>query len=84
MHQSVHFHIEQNDYFGTLATVLDLLRQDLNRGSYYRHAETLGSLCDELMYLQGCHRIESMEAAGATDEDSAHQESNFCDFVVSI
>jgi hypothetical protein len=28
---SLQFHIEENDYFGTLATVLDLVSQDLRR-----------------------------------------------------
>jgi len=32
--ESVEFHIQQNDYFGTLATVLDLVRQDLDRNGY--------------------------------------------------
>jgi hypothetical protein len=27
--KSLKFHIESNDYFGTLATVLDLMRQEL-------------------------------------------------------
>lgn len=29
--ESVQFHIRSNDYFGALATVLDLLRQDARR-----------------------------------------------------
>ncbi len=28
---SLQFHIEENDYFGTLATVLDLVSQDLQK-----------------------------------------------------
>ena len=52
------FHIEQNDYFGTLATVLDLLRQDLHRKGYHRHAEKLARLRDELQHLQRHYRIE--------------------------
>ena len=56
--KSLDFHIEQNDYFGTLTTVLDLIRQDLDRREYRRHAATLAGLCEELMYLQRSHRIE--------------------------
>ena len=55
--ESLEFHIAENDYFGTLATVLDLIRQDLDRRQYRRHAETIARLCDELMYLQRSHRI---------------------------
>jgi hypothetical protein len=31
---SLQFHIKENDYFGTLAIVLDLVRQDLDRRGY--------------------------------------------------
>ena len=57
---SLQFHIKENDYFGTLATLLDLIRQDLDRREYRRHAATLANLCDELMYLQRSHRIEEI------------------------
>ncbi len=50
------FHIEANDYFGTLATVLDLLAQD--RRGRIRHAEMLRRLRDDLLYLQRGYRIE--------------------------
>jgi hypothetical protein len=55
------FHIQQNDYFGTVATVLDLLRQDLDRRGYNPHAGTLSRLRDDLVYLQRSHRIEKGE-----------------------
>jgi hypothetical protein len=61
---SLQFHIQENDYFGTLATVLDLLRQDLNRRRYHRHAETLTRLCDDQVYLQRSHRIEKVARCG--------------------
>jgi len=60
--KSLDFHIEQNDYFGTLATVLDLLGQDLRKHGHARHDKTLAGLRDELMYLQSSYRIE--EAPG--------------------
>ena len=37
----IKFHIEVNDYFGTVATVLDLVAQDLRKHGRMRHAETL-------------------------------------------
>ena len=57
--ENLQFHIEANDYFGTLATVLDLLRQDLDRRGYKPHAGTLSRLRDDLVYLQRSHRIEN-------------------------
>jgi hypothetical protein len=54
--ERIKFHIEANDYFGTAATVLDLLAQD--RGGRIRHAETLRRLRDELLYHQRGYRIE--------------------------
>jgi hypothetical protein len=59
--ESLDFHITENDYFGTLATVLDLIRQDLHRKGYNCHALTLASLRDKLIYLQRSHRIEKAE-----------------------
>ena len=59
---NLQFHIQANDYFGTVATVLDLVSQDLARRRYHRHAETLTRLRDDLVYLQRSHRIEKTEA----------------------
>ena len=56
-HESLEFHIKENDYFGTLATVLDLMRQDLDRSGFPRHAATLANLCQELAELQQCYRL---------------------------
>ena len=55
---SLQFHIQENDYFGTLATVLDLVRQDLDRCQYHRHAQTLSRLRDDLLHLQRQYRIQ--------------------------
>ena len=58
---SLQFHIEKNDCFGTLATVLDLVSQDLRKKGHHRNAETLGRLRDRLMYLQQGYRIEKIQ-----------------------
>ena len=58
---SLQFHIEENDCFGTLATVLDLVSQDLRKKGHHRNAETLGRLRDRLMYLQQGYRIEKIQ-----------------------
>jgi hypothetical protein len=48
--RSLKFHIEQGDYFATLATVLDLLRQGIATGDF--EAEILKNLTSDLLYLQ--------------------------------
>jgi hypothetical protein len=58
---SLQFHIEANDYFGTLATVLDLVSQDLRKKGHPANAEMLDRLRDDLAYLQRSHRIESAD-----------------------
>lgn len=58
---SLQFHIEENDYFGTLATVLDLVSQDLQKKGDVRNTETLTRLRDRLMHLQRGYRIEKIE-----------------------
>lgn len=59
---SLQFHIEENDYFGTLATVLDLVSQDLKRKGHPRNAEALLRERDRLMHLQRGYRIEKILA----------------------
>ena len=59
---SLQFHIEQNDCFGTLATVLDLVSQDLRKKGHRSNAGMLGRLRDRLMYLQQGYRIEKIQA----------------------
>ncbi len=56
--ESIQFHVRSNDYFGTLATEIDLLRQDARRRGYTRkHDAVLRDLRDELIYLQRGFRI---------------------------
>ncbi len=61
---SLQFHIDENDYFGTLATVLDLVSQDLRKKGHPRNAETLGRLRDRLMLclakILPSHEINSL------------------------
>ena len=62
--RSLKFHIRANDYFGTLATVLDLVSQDLRKKGYRSNADTLGRQRDRLMYLQQGYRIEKIQRRG--------------------
>jgi hypothetical protein len=64
--ESIQFHIRSNDYFGTLATVLDLLRQDAARGYTQRHDETLQRLRDDLVYLQDRCRIVAIAGVSSS------------------
>ena len=59
--KSLQFHIKENDYFGTVATVLDLVSQDLRRKGHQSNAEILSRLRDDLVYLQGRYHIRSSE-----------------------
>ena len=61
--ESLQFHIEQNDCFGTLATVVDLVSQSLQKQGTPREVETLRRVRDELMYLQHGYRLEKICAA---------------------
>lgn len=52
------FHIKNDDYFGTLATLLDLLRQELEKKDSKMNARRiLKNLTDDLMYLQRNYKI---------------------------
>jgi hypothetical protein len=59
--ESLQFHIKENDFFGTLAAVLDLVSQDLRKKGYRRNAATLRRQRDRLMYLQQGYRIEKIQ-----------------------
>jgi len=58
---SIQFQVEKDDCFGTIATVLDLVSQDLQKKGNFRHIKTLLDLRDRLMYLQRGYRIEKIE-----------------------
>lgn len=52
------FHAINNDYFGTLATVLDLMRQDITyEGFKEKHNKLLKRKRDELVYMQNHYKI---------------------------
>lgn len=55
--KNIEFHIKSDDYFGTLATVLDLLKQNLNPFNQKQEKKTLESKVEELMYLQKKYKI---------------------------
>ena len=57
--QSLKFHIKSDDYFGTLATVLSLIRQTPENNK--EHVRTLDNLEKDLLYLQDEYRIVRKE-----------------------
>jgi hypothetical protein len=58
--KSLQFHIQQNDCFGTLATVVDLVAQSLRKQGTSREIAALGRVRDQLMYLQHGYRLEEL------------------------
>jgi hypothetical protein len=64
--KGVEFHIEGNDFFGTLATVLSLVAQDLKAGrsSPKKLASELFTKSDELVYLQERYCITRRTSRG--------------------
>lgn len=55
--KSIQFHVKNDDYFGTLATVLDLVRQNLNPFNQKKEKSTLEGVVKDLMHLQKNYRI---------------------------
>ena len=58
---SLQFHIKGNDCFGTFATMLDLVRQNLRKKGHRSSAATLRRLQDRMVYLQKRYRIEKIQ-----------------------
>lgn len=56
--KSVKFHIESGDYFGTLATILSLLQQNISAPKYLKEMGILNEKIDELLYLQNNYLIK--------------------------
>lgn len=60
--KSVEFHIKSNDYFGTLATVLDLIKQNLQEYTLPKDiSNSLSKKVEELMYLQNNYILVKKE-----------------------
>lgn len=52
------FHITSNDYFGTLATIISLIRQNIEKKEGYKlNIETLNKIEKDLMFLQNNYKI---------------------------
>ena len=54
--KALEFHVEVGDYFGTLATLLDLLRQGIVKNQE-KEKEILAALVGDLLYLQDHYKI---------------------------
>lgn len=56
------FHVANDDYFGTMATVLSLLKQQLKKNglkNYVALQETFSNLENDLLFLQKNYQINS-------------------------
>lgn len=52
------FHIKSNDYFGTLATIISLIRQNISKKeSHELNIETLNKIEKDLIFLQNNYKI---------------------------
>ena len=56
--ETVKFHIKTNDYFGTLATVLSLVRQTIKDNEFIEtNIKVLDNLEKDLIFLQKEYKI---------------------------
>ena len=56
--ETVKFHIKSNDYFGTLATVLSLVRQTIKDNEFIEtNIKVLDNLEKDLIFLQKEYKI---------------------------
>lgn len=53
--KSLEFHIKSDDYFGTVAAVLSLIKQTPENNK--KHIRTLENIVKDLMYLQREYKI---------------------------
>ncbi|MFA5163241.1 MAG: hypothetical protein WC441_01805 [Patescibacteria group bacterium] len=53
--KSIEFHVKSNDYFGTLATVLSLIKQTPE--NIEKHIKSFNKLEKDLLYLQNNYKI---------------------------
>jgi hypothetical protein len=52
-HKSLKFHIKSDDYFGTLATIISLIKQDFEVNLYFdKYIEVLDNVEKDLIFLQ--------------------------------
>lgn len=55
--ESLEFHIKSDDYFGTLATVLDLIKQHVFGDKKSKLKDAIESKVSELLYLKKNYQI---------------------------
>jgi hypothetical protein len=59
--RSIEFHIKNKDYFGTLAAVLDLLRQSLGESPNEKMvASYLNDYKEDLLFLRDNYEIDKL------------------------
>jgi hypothetical protein len=76
---SVRRHVHSDDYFGTIATVLSLLRQQIKKDGAKNAAlleKTLNNLENDLVFLQKDYRISQRPARTARSRRAARSTSS--------
>ena len=56
--ESLKFHLKHDDYFATLATVIDLLIHEKGEIAYEQQNKILRGIMNDLIYLQKHYKIE--------------------------
>lgn len=71
--ESVRFHIKSGDYFGTIAAILSLIRQDLEKSGALKTAafkKIFHELEDDLLFLQKEYLISKKSQAKARSKNN--------------
>jgi len=58
--EGTEFHVKNDDYFGTIATILNLLKEEIKKSGHMNKAalnKTLNNLSKDLMFLQKNYQI---------------------------
>ncbi|MFA5644477.1 MAG: helix-turn-helix domain-containing protein [Patescibacteria group bacterium] len=72
---SLKFHIKSNDYFSTLATILFLIRQNLERNEHKRlNTKILNKIEKDLLFLQKNYKINKKNINNKTKQFYTAQE----------
>ena len=74
--EAVQFHISKGDYFGTLATALDLYCQMEGKQSDEAKEQFFNAIRDELMFLQEHYRIVVIAEEGLSLSKSTSPSPN--------
>jgi hypothetical protein len=67
--ETLEFHVKSDDYFGTLATVLDLLKQHVFEGAESPERKTIENKVKELLFLQNNYKIVKKNGSKSSNKE---------------